>query len=67
MICVINIMVLQFSSKNRKLNRTLKFIIRIKCLSNLIQLEPWNVMLKVISDMIGHWYDTILILLISAM
>ena len=29
----------------------------IKCLSNLLQLEPCNVMLKVISDIMAHWYD----------
>ena len=29
----------------------------IKCLSNLLQLEPCNDMFKVISDIIPHWYD----------
>ena len=29
----------------------------IKCLSNLLQLEPCNVMIIVISDIIAHWYD----------
>ena len=29
----------------------------IKCLSNLLQLEPCNVMFKVISDIMAHWYD----------
>ena len=29
----------------------------LKCLSNLLQLEPCNVMFKVISDIIAHWYD----------
>ena len=29
----------------------------IKCLSNLLQLEPCNVMLKVNSDIKAHWYD----------
>ena len=29
----------------------------IKCLSNPLQLEPCNVMCKVISDIMGHWYD----------
>ena len=30
----------------------------IKCLSNLVQLELCNVMFKVISDIMAHWYDT---------
>ena len=30
---------------------------RIKCHSNLLQLEPCDVILKVISDIMGHWYD----------
>ena len=29
----------------------------IKCLSNLLQLESWSVVLKVISDIMAHWYD----------
>ena len=29
----------------------------IKCLSNLIQLEPGNIMLQVISNKMAHWYD----------
>ena len=29
----------------------------IKCLSNLLQLEPCNVMFKMISDIMAHWYD----------
>ena len=29
----------------------------IKCLSNLLQLEPCNVMFKLMSDMMAHWYD----------
>ena len=32
---------------------------RIKCLSNLLQIEPCNVMFKVISDIMAHWYDTL--------
>ena len=27
------------------------------CLSNLLQLEPCNDMLKVISDIMAHWYE----------
>ena len=45
----------------RKMICALIFIIRnnygIKCLSNLLQLDPCNVMFKVISDIIAHWYD----------
>ena len=29
----------------------------IKCLSNPLQLEPCNVLFKVISDIIAHWHD----------
>ena len=29
----------------------------IKCLIDLLQLEPSSVMLKVISDIMPHWYD----------
>ena len=29
----------------------------IKCISNLILQEPCNVMFKVISDIMAHWYD----------
>ena len=29
----------------------------IKCLNHLLQLEPCNVMLKVVSDLTAHWYD----------
>ena len=29
----------------------------IKCLRNLLQLEPCNDMFKVISDIMAHWYD----------
>ena len=29
----------------------------IKCASNLTLQEPCNVMFKVISDIIAHWYD----------
>ena len=29
----------------------------IKCLIDLLQLEPSSVMLKVISDIMTHWYD----------
>ena len=39
----------------------LKFIIsnhyEIKCLRNLLRLEPCNIMLKVISDIMAYWYD----------
>ena len=45
----------------KKMNCALMFIISnhygIKCLSNLLQLEPCNVMFKVISDIMAHWYD----------
>ena len=44
----------------KKMICALMFIISnhygIKCLSNLQQLEPCNVMFKVISDMWAHWY-----------
>ena len=42
----------------------------IKCLSNLIQLEPCIVMFKVTSYVMAHWYDllnTFVMQLISAM
>ena len=43
------------------MNCALMFIISnhygIKCLSNLLQLEPCNVMFKVISDIMAHWND----------
>ena len=42
----------------------------IKCFRNLLQLEPCNVMFKLISDMMTHWYDmwnTLVIALISPM
>ena len=29
----------------------------IKCVSNVLQLEPCNVAFKVIFDSIAHWYD----------
>ena len=29
----------------------------IKCLSNLFQFEPCNVIFKVISGIMEHWYD----------
>ena len=29
----------------------------IKCISNLLQLEPYNVMFEVISNIMAHWYD----------
>ena len=29
----------------------------IKCLRNLLRLEPCNIMFKVISDKMAHWYD----------
>ena len=39
----------------------LKFIISnhygLKCLSNQLLLEPYNIMFEVISDIIAHWYD----------
>ena len=39
----------------------LMFIIRnhlgIKCVSNVLQLEPCNVAFKVISDTMAYWYD----------
>ena len=45
----------------KKMICALMFIISnhygIKCLSNLLQLEPCNDMFKVISDIIPHWYD----------
>ena len=28
-----------------------------KCLNIVLQLEPYNVMFKVISDIMPHWYD----------
>ena len=45
----------------KKMICALMFIISnhygIKCLSNLLQLESWSVVLKVISDIMAHWYD----------
>ena len=45
----------------KKMICALMFIISnhygIKCLSNLLQLEPCNVMFKVISDIMAQWYD----------
>ena len=42
-------------------NYALMFIISnqqgINCLSSLLQVEPRNVMFKVISDIMAHWYD----------
>ena len=29
----------------------------MKCLSNLLQLEPCDVMFNVIPDRMAHWYD----------
>ena len=49
------------SCNAKKMIYALMFIISnhygIKCLSNLLQLEPCNVMFKVISDIMEHWYD----------
>ena len=44
----------------KKMITTMMFIICnhvIKGLSNLSELEPFNVMLNVISDIVEHWYD----------
>ena len=45
----------------KKMNCALMFINAIhygrKCLSNLLQLEAWNDMFKVISGMLAHRYD----------
>ena len=45
----------------KKMICALMFIIRydygIKCLCNLLELETCNVMFKVISDIMEHWYD----------
>ena len=45
----------------KKMICALMFIISnhygIKCLSNLLQLEPCNVMFKMISDIMAHWYN----------
>ena len=45
----------------KKMICALMFIISnhygISCLCNLLQLEPCNVMFKVISDIMAHWYD----------
>ena len=41
-----------------------------KCRCNLLHLEPCNLMFKVISDIMEHWYDCeiqLLLQLISAM
>ena len=44
----------------KKKNCAMMFIISnhhgIKCVSNLVQLEPWNDMFKVISDIMAHCY-----------
>ena len=45
----------------KKMNCALMFIISnyngIKCVINLVQLEPCNDMFKVISDIMAHCYD----------
>ena len=49
------------SCNAKKMNCALMFIISnyygIKCVSNLVQLEPCNDMFTVISDIMGHCYD----------
>ena len=57
-----NTIVIAIKSCNaKKMIRSLMFIISnhygIKCLSNLLQLEPCIVMFKVISDELAHLYD----------
>ena len=37
----------------------------IKCLSNLIQLQPCNIIFKVISDIMAHWNDMWNIILLT--
>ena len=43
------------------MNCALRFIISnpygIKCPSTPLQSEPYNIMFKVISDILSHWYD----------
>ena len=42
----------------------------IKCLSNLLQVEQCNVMFTVISDIMAHWYEMeikLLLQLVSAL
>ena len=45
----------------KKMICALMFIIsnhdKIKCFSNLLQLQPCNVIFKVISEIMGHWKD----------
>ena len=47
----------------------LRFIIRshygIKCRSNVLQVEPCNLMFKVISDIIAHRYDLSIVIAIN--
>ena len=54
-------MTLQLISATLKMICSLTLIIcnhyGIKCLCNRLQLEPWNVMFKVISDIMADWYD----------
>ena len=56
-----NTILIAFNFSNaEKMICALMFIIinhhGIKCLSNLLQLKPCNVMLKVISDIMAHWW-----------
>ena len=61
MICEIQLLLQLISANAKKMICALMFIINnhngIKCLSNLLQLEPCNVMFKVISDIIAHWHN----------
>ena len=56
--CKIQLLLL---SNGKNLIRSLMFILSnhygIKHFINLLQLEPCNVMFKVISDIMEHWYD----------
>ena len=61
MICEIQLLFQLISANARKLICPLMFFISnhwgIKCLCNLLQLETHNVMFKVISYIMVHWYD----------
>ena len=58
MLCHIQLLLQLISAILRKLFVFMLIISNhygIKCVSNLIELEPCNVMFKVISDKMGHW------------
>ena len=61
MICDIQLFLQFISAMERKWICALMFSMSchygIKCLSKQLQLEPCNVMFKVISDLMAHWCE----------